>query len=53
MLSGGTVRTGSWLRESREAGIGLFAADGSVIELPPGRTWVELADPVDGTPVIS
>ncbi len=53
VLSGGTVRTGSWMRGSREEGIGLYAADGSVIELLPGRTWVELADPVDGAPVIS
>jgi hypothetical protein len=53
VLSGGTVRAGSWLRNSREEGIGLFAEDGSVIELLPGRTWVELADPVDGQPAIS
>ena len=53
VLSGGTVRAGSWLRNSREEGIGLFAEDGSVIELLPGRTWVELADPVDGPPAIS
>ena len=42
--------TGSWLRSSRTEGIGLFADDGSVIELLPGRTWVELADPDDAPP---
>ena len=47
VLSGGTVRTGNWLRNTRTDGIALFADDGTVIELLPGRTWVELRDPVD------
>ena len=53
VLSGGTVRTGSWLRNTRTDGIALFADDGTAIELLPGRTWVELHDPVDPAPAIS
>ena len=53
VLSAGTLRTGSWLRDKRTDAIALFAADGSLIELMPGRTWVELRDPVDPAPSIS
>ena len=53
VLSGGKVQTGNWMRSSRTEGIALFAEDGSVIELQPGRTWVELADPNDPPPSIS
>jgi hypothetical protein len=53
VLSGGTVRTGHWLRNTRTDGIALFADDGTTIELLPGRTWVELRDPADPAPVVS
>ena len=53
VLSGGTLRTGSWLRNTRTDGIALFADDGTTIELLPGRTWVELRDPADPVPAIS
>ena len=52
VLSGGTVRTGHWLRNTRTDGIALFADDGTTIELLPGRTWVELRDPLDPAPVL-
>jgi len=53
VLAGGKLREGSWLRDDREDGFALFDADGEVIELLPGRTWVELFDPADGTPSFS
>lgn len=53
VLSGGVMREGSWLRSARTDGFALFDANGAVITLQPGRTWVELADPVDGVPAIS
>jgi hypothetical protein len=46
------VREGSWLRNTRTEGFALFDAAGAPIPLLPGRTWVELADPVDGVPAI-
>jgi hypothetical protein len=50
VLSGGKLREGAWLRDKRTDGFALFDPDGDVIELLPGRTWVELFDPADGTP---
>jgi hypothetical protein len=52
VVSGGVVREGSWLRNTRTDGYALFDAAGAPIPLLPGRTWVELADPVDGVPAI-
>jgi hypothetical protein len=53
VLSGGKLREGNWLRSAREDGFALFDPDGEVIELLPGRTWVELFDTADGTPSFS
>jgi hypothetical protein len=53
VVSGGVVREGSWLRNTRTEGFALFDAAGAVMPLLPGRTWVELADPVDGVPVFT
>ena len=53
VLSGGVLREGTWMRMAREDGFALFDPNGLVIELLPGRTWVELFDPVDGTPGIA
>jgi hypothetical protein len=53
IVSGGVVREGSWLRTARTDGFALFDATGAAIPLLPGRTWIELADPVDGVPAIS
>jgi hypothetical protein len=53
VVSGGVVREGSWLRATRTDGFALFDASGTLMPLQPGRTWVELADPVDGIPAFS
>ena len=53
VVSGGVVREGSWLRAVRTDGFALFDANGAAMPLLPGRTWVELFDPVDPAPVIA
>ncbi len=45
VFTGGKMITGAWIRGYREEGILLFDDQGAIIELSPGRTWVELADP--------
>jgi hypothetical protein len=44
VFTGGKMVTGHWIRSAPEDGIALFDLEGRVIELSPGRTWVELAD---------
>ena len=39
----GMMRTGVWIHLDRLDQYGLVAPDGSIIALPPGRTWIELA----------
>jgi hypothetical protein len=53
VVSGGVMREGTWLRGARTDGFALFDAAGVPIPLLPGRTWVELADPVDGVPTFA
>jgi hypothetical protein len=43
VLTGGSLVRGTWERDDRLQPFVLTADDGSVIELTPGRTWVELA----------
>ena len=45
VFTGGKMIAGAWIRGDREEGILLFDDQGAIIELSPGRTWVELADP--------
>ncbi len=42
VLTAGRMITGTWARDDRAQPFTLTADDGSVIELTPGRTWVEL-----------
>jgi hypothetical protein len=43
VFTGGSLVRGTWERDDRLQPFELTADDGSVIELTPGRTWVELA----------
>jgi hypothetical protein len=43
VFTGGSLVRGTWQRDTRLDPFVLTADDGSVIELTPGRTWVELA----------
>ena len=43
VLTGGNVITGTWTRADRLSPFTLTDANGAVIALTPGRTWVELA----------
>jgi hypothetical protein len=47
VFSNGTVQTGTYSRPDRLSGYTLTAADGTPIELAPGRTFIELADVAD------
>ncbi len=44
VFSDGGVTVGTWGRDTNQAPIGLFDADGDPIALNPGNTWIELAD---------
>ena len=44
VFSDGGVRPGRWFRERSEDPIQLLTAEGGVIELEPGTTWIELAE---------
>jgi len=46
-FSGGKFIQGTWKRDVAIFPIEYFGPDGEVIELPPGNTWVELADAGD------
>ncbi len=50
VFTGGTMVTGTWERADRLDPFTLKDADGNVIELTPGRTWVELAENGNATP---
>jgi hypothetical protein len=53
VLVDGRVRTGSWKRRSANSPFVLTGRSGKIIELRPGRTWVELAEMgVDGPPSV-
>jgi len=43
VFADGMVRTGLWIHLDRLDQYGLVAPDGSIIALPSGRTWIELA----------
>jgi hypothetical protein len=47
VFTGGTVRRGTWTRQSLRQPTIYKSASGSVIDLTPGRTWVELLDVSD------
>ena len=47
----GVVEQGTWTRKNRLSPFSLSDADGTVIKLSPGRTWVELASPGKFTPL--
>ena len=47
VFTGGKVEEGTWTRYDRTWPIDLARADGSRIELTPGRTFVEMADVAD------
>ncbi len=42
VLRGGQAITGTWQRPSLTSQTSLLAADGTVIPLAPGNTWVEI-----------
>ncbi len=44
VFAGGVLRIGVWIHLDRLDPYGLVAADDSIIDLPPGRTWIELAE---------
>lgn len=54
IFSGGTVRTGVWLRFTNDEGFGFFdnVEDLNPIGLVPGNTWVELPRNQAGTVVV-
>lgn len=43
VFADGLMRTGVWIHLDRLDQYGLVAPDDSIIALPPGRTWIELA----------
>jgi Protein of unknown function (DUF3048) C-terminal domain len=45
VLSGGAIVKGTWERADDHAAFVFKDAAGKVIDLAPGRTWFELADP--------
>jgi hypothetical protein len=47
VFTGGKAEEGTWTRVDRTSPIVLTRADGTAIELTPGRTFVEMADIVD------
>jgi hypothetical protein len=47
VFTGGKVEEGTWTRYDRTSPISLARADGTPIELTPGRTFIEMADIVD------
>lgn len=53
VFTGGVMVTGTWQRGSRTDPFTLLDASGVIIELTPGRTWVELARSGAITPVSS
>ena len=51
--SGGKTVTGTWTKTATDAVLTLAAADGSVLTLAPGITWVELVPVDSGSVTIS
>ncbi|MET0580318.1 MAG: DUF3048 C-terminal domain-containing protein, partial [Ilumatobacteraceae bacterium] len=47
VFTGGKVQEATWTRPDRTSPIDLRTPDGAVIELTPGRTFVEMADVTD------
>jgi hypothetical protein len=43
VFADGMLKTGVWIHLDRLDQYGLIAPDDSVVGLPPGRTWIELA----------
>ncbi len=50
VFTGGSLVIGIWTRDDRLKPFTLTTPDGAVIELTPGRTWVELAEVGTTTP---
>lgn len=50
VFTGGSMVIGTWARDDRLKPFTLTTPDGAVIELTPGRTWVELAEVGTTTP---
>lgn len=49
VCAGGRALHGSWSKDSATAPIVLTAHDGSVVELSPGNTWIELVPVAEGS----
>ncbi|MET0147377.1 MAG: DUF3048 domain-containing protein [Ilumatobacteraceae bacterium] len=47
VFTGGKLQVGTWSRADRTSPISLTTPEGAVIELTPGRTFVEMADVLD------
>lgn len=52
VFTGGVLIRGTWKRDDRLQPFTLTDADGAVIALTPGRTWVELARVKSTTPIV-
>ena len=42
LLTGGRAYAGRWTKQSADASFGLTAANGRPLQVPPGKTWIEL-----------
>jgi hypothetical protein len=47
VMSKGRLQVGTWQRKVNTDPVRLFTRNGKLLEIAPGRTWVELADVVD------
>lgn len=47
VMSEGRLQTGTWQRKVNTDPVRLFSPNHKLLEISPGRTWVELADTVD------
>ena len=47
VMSKGRMQIGRWQRKVNTDPVRLFRKNGKLMEIAPGRTWVELADVID------
>ena len=47
VMSKGRMQLGRWQRKVNTDPVRLFRKNGKLMEIAPGRTWVELADVID------
>jgi hypothetical protein len=47
VMSEGRLQIGKWQRQLNTDPVRLFTPNRKLMEIAPGRTWVELADVVD------